>query len=201
MLRTQYILLVWLLVMRSCFAKEIDDRAAATAKISVARPSDWAQPFPVSGVKNCYQVSSNLFRGAQPTAEGLKNLKVAGIKTVVNLRTFHSDKDEMGETGLKTFHLYTKTWHGEAEDVVAFLKFFSETNHLPVFVHCQRGSDRTGLMCAMYRLAVCGWTKEQAVAEMKNGGFNFYAGWKNLVRLIENTDVADLKRRASLPAK
>ena len=47
-----------------------------------------------------------------------------------------------------------KPWHAEDEDVVAFLKIASNTNNLPVFVHCQRGADRTGMMCAMYRIVL-----------------------------------------------
>jgi hypothetical protein len=33
---------------------------------------------------------------------------------------------------------------------------------------------------------------------MKNGGFGFYPRWKNLVRLVEKADVADIKRKVGL---
>jgi len=148
------------------------------------------------GVKNFFQVTTNLYRGAQPDAKGMAQLKAMGIKTIVNLRAHHSDEDEIGTTALKAERFRTSPRHGEVADVIGFLKIIADTNNLPVFVHCQRGADRTGMMCAMYRGTVCGWTKEAAIDEMKNGGFNFYPGWKNLIDLIEKTDAEDLRRRA-----
>jgi protein tyrosine/serine phosphatase len=95
----------------------------------------------------------------------------------------------------------TKPWHAEEEDVVRFLKVVTDTNNLPVYVHCQRGADRTGMMCAMYRIVVCGWTKEQAIDEMKHGGFEFNPAWRNLVDFIEKADIAEIKRKAGLAEK
>ena len=159
------------------------------------RPAKWARPLETPGIRNFYQVTTNLYRGAQPTAEGMKMLQKLGIRTVINLRAFHSDKDEVAGTGLKSVRFETKPWHAEEEDVVGFLKAVTDTNHLPVFVHCQRGADRTGLMCAMYRIVVCGWTKPEAIDEMKNGGFDFNPAWRDLVSFIEKADIADIKRR------
>jgi protein tyrosine phosphatase (PTP) superfamily phosphohydrolase (DUF442 family) len=174
---------------------------ASNAQENTNRPANWAQPVAVPGITNFYQVTTNLYRGAQPTAAGMKQLQAMGIKTVINLRAFHSDKDEVVGTGLKSVRFETTPWHAEEEDVVGFLKMVADTNNLPVFVHCQRGADRTGTMCAMYRIVVCDWTKEEAIAEMKNGGFAFSPVWRNLVTFIEKADIADLKRRAGLPEK
>jgi protein tyrosine/serine phosphatase len=44
----------------------------------------------------------------------------------------------------------------------------------PVFVHCRRGSDRTGTAVAVYRICVEGWSREAAIDEMVNGGFRFF---------------------------
>lgn len=185
-----------------CFASETNNVAAAADKHAPSgNPTNWARRIEMPGVKNCFQVTTNLFRGAQPTAEGMTNLKALGIKTVINLRTFHSDKDEVAGTGLKNVRFETKPWHGEEEDVVGFLKVVADTNNLPALVHCQRGADRTGLMCAMYRITVCGWTKEQALAEMKDGGFGFSPTWKNLVTFVEKANIEDIKHRAGLSGK
>lgn len=175
--------------------------AIAPAQPATNRPAQWAQPLILPGISNLYQVTTNLYRGAQPTAEGMKQLKAMGIKTVVNLRSFHSDKDELAGTDLKGVRFETKPWHAEEEDVVAFLKVVSDTNNLPVFVHCQRGADRTGTMCAMYRIVACGWTKQRAIDEMKHGGFDFSPAWQNLVSFIEKADIAEIKRRAGLAPK
>jgi protein tyrosine phosphatase (PTP) superfamily phosphohydrolase (DUF442 family) len=165
------------------------------------RPANWAQKIEVAGVKNCYQVTTNLYRGAQPTGEGMKQLQTLGIRTVINLRAFHSDRDKVAGTGLKSVRFETKPWRAEEEDVVGFLKVVADTNNLPAFVHCQRGADRTGMMCAMYRIVLCGWTKPEAIDEMKNGGFDFNPAWHDLVSFIENADIADIKRSAGLAEK
>jgi protein tyrosine/serine phosphatase len=152
-------------------------------------------------VPNCYQVTTNLYRGAQPTAEGIKQLKAMGIKTVISLREFHSDKDMVEAAGLKSVRFKMSPMQADENEVVAFLKAATDTNNLPVFVHCERGADRTGTMCAMYRITVCGWTKEQAIEEMKNGGFDFSPVWQNLVEFIEKADVPNIRRRAGLDGK
>ena len=144
---------------------------------------------------------SNLFRGAQPTAAGMKHLEKLGIKTVLNLRARHSDQDELAGTALKPVRLKMEPWHSDDEEVVLFLKAATDTNNLPLFVHCQRGADRTGTMCAMYRIVVCGWTKEQALDELKHGGFGFNPTWQNLVDYVEKSDVPSLRRRVGLPEK
>lgn len=174
---------------------------AVTAQESANRPANWARKVEVAGVKNCFQVTTNLYRGAQPTAEGMIQLKAMGIKTVINLRTFHSDKDKVAGTGMKSVRFEMEPWHSDEAEVVRFLKIVSDTNNLPAFVHCERGADRTGMMCAMYRVVICGWTKQQAIAEMKEGGFGFNPVWHNLVRFVEKADIPDIKRRAGLDKK
>jgi protein tyrosine phosphatase (PTP) superfamily phosphohydrolase (DUF442 family) len=179
--------------------------AAATitvaAQESTNRPANWAQRIEVAGIKNCFQVTTNLYRGAQPMAEGMVHLKAMGIKTVVNLRAWHSDKDKVAGAGLKSVRFETEPWRGDEEDVVRFLKVVTDTNNLPAFVHCERGADRTGMMCAMYRIVVCDWTKPEAIAEMKDGGFGFNLVWHDLVVFVEKADVDEIKREVGLVGK
>ncbi len=171
----------------------------APAQDLTNRPATWAQKIALAGVPNCYQVSTNLYRGAQPTADGMARLQALGVRFVVSLRMLRSDRHELRGSALKNLNLGMVPWHPNAADVVKFLKTATDTNNLPLFIHCHYGADRTGLMCAMYRVVVCDWTKQEAIAEMRNGGFNFNPAWKGLVAFIENSDIADLKRRAGLP--
>jgi protein tyrosine/serine phosphatase len=90
------------------------------------------------------------------------------------------------------------TWHPEDEDVLRFLRIVTDTNRAPVFVHCLHGSDRTGTMIAIYRMAVENWSKEAAIEEMTRGGFGFHRVWRNLVKYLRALDVEDLKRRAAI---
>lgn len=119
-----------------------------------------------------------------------------GIKTIINLRAFHSDKDEIGNVEIRYEYISVKTWHPEEEDVVKFLKIVTDETKTPVFVHCQHGSDRTGLMCAIYRVAVCGWSKEAATDEMIYGGYGFHPVWKNLIDYFMNLDIEKIKKEA-----
>lgn len=162
------------------------------------RPVHWAQPVEKPGVPNMHKVSDTLYRSAQPTAEGMQELKKMGIRTIVNLRSFHSDRDEIGETGLQYEHIYMKAHHPEDKELVRFLQIITDSNRTPVLVHCQHGADRTGTMCALYRIVVCGWSKDEAVVEMTKGGFGFHTIWDNLPKYIDRLDTADIRKRAGL---
>ncbi|HUT31303.1 MAG TPA: tyrosine-protein phosphatase [Sedimentisphaerales bacterium] len=166
----------------------------------VTQNRNWAQPLKLPGVENFYKVSEQLYRGAQPTAEGMEQLKKLGIKTVVNLRSLHSDRDEIGDANLGYEHITMKPWHPEDKEVVRFLKIVSDPNRTPVLVHCQRGADRTGTMCAVYRVAVQHWSKTDAIKEMTKGGFGFFDGWDNIVNYIRELDIDEIKRRAGVQA-
>ncbi len=162
------------------------------------RPERWAKPMELKGVPNLHKVSEALFRSAQPSAEGMRNLKAAGIETIVNLRSFHSDRDEIGDTGLEYEHIYMKAWHPEEEEAVRFLQIVTNPKRSPVLVHCQHGADRTGTMCALYRIAVQGWSKEEALKEMMEGGFGFHGIWQNLIEWINALDIERIKKRAGI---
>ena len=162
------------------------------------RPEKWAQPISVEGVPNLHKVSDDLYRSAQPTAEGMRNLKEMGVQTIVNLRAFHSDRDEIGKTGLAYEHINMKAWHPEEEDIIRFLRIVTRKERCPVLVHCQHGADRTGTMCAVYRVAIQGWTREEAVREMAEGGFGFHEVWVNLMPWINKLDIDKIKRRTGI---
>jgi protein tyrosine/serine phosphatase len=192
-MRTRIGLLLWLGFVLSGLAGQTN-----VAGNAASRPATWAVKLNRPGLPNFFRITTNLYRGAQPTAQGMAGLKAMGIKTILNLRTFHSDKAKISGTGLKPERVKMEPWHASDDEVVRFLKFMADTNNLPVFVHCERGADRTGTMCAMYRVVCCGWTKKEAIRELKEGGFGFNPLWQNLVRYIEHADIEKLKRRAGL---
>jgi hypothetical protein len=105
-----------------CFAGQTNVSISPVTSTTNNRPANWARPLTLPGVTNFYQVTTNLYRGAQPTAAGMAQLKVMGIKTVINLRSFHSDKDEVAGTGLQSIRFEEKPWHAEVEDVVGFFE-------------------------------------------------------------------------------
>ncbi|MFH0952703.1 MAG: dual specificity protein phosphatase family protein [Verrucomicrobiota bacterium] len=172
--------------------------AGAAVTNTAVRAPQWAVPISKPGLPNFHKVSDELYRGAQPSAEGMRELKQMGIRTIVNLRSFHSDRDELGKTALGYERMYVKPWHPEEKEVVRFLQIVADTNAAPVFVHCQHGADRTGTMCAIYRIVICGWTKEDAIREMTEGGFGYHPVWKNLVEYIKQLNVDSIRKKAGL---
>ena len=147
----------------------------------------WAEPMTLAGVPNLHKVAEGLYRSAQPTAEGMTNLVALGIKTVVNLRDNHSDSDEIGDLTLKARRIEIFTANMTDKYVDEFLSIVDDTNAVPVLVHCQHGADRTGTMCAMYRILREGWTVDDAIDEMKNGGYGYHSVWGNLPRFIRKS--------------
>ena len=177
-----YISLI-LLSLCSCEKAEqaiaLEDPLPTSGKIiSADRPETWAWPVEGKpGLSNFYQVRDTLYRDAQPEKEGVAELNKMGIKTVVNLRTFNSDRDQCKEAGLDYVKISMQAWEGEDDEIVDFLKIVSDPDRQPGFVHCQHDADRTGTVCAIYRLAIESWAKEQAIEEMTQGGYGFHTIW------------------------
>ena len=155
--------------------------------VAATRPSKWAEPITLAGVPNLHKVSDRLYRSAQPTSEGMANLAAMGIKTVVNLRDRHSDLDEIGDLPLQAKRIDIFTGHMKDEYVKEFLAIVDDTSNVPVLVHCQHGADRTGTMCAMYRILRQGWTPDEAIVEMKDGGYNYHSIRSNIPRFIRKS--------------
>lgn len=158
------------------------------------RPPQWAVPMKLQGVSNLHKINDGLYRSAQPTKEGMENLEKIGIKTIINLRAFHSDADEIKGTGLLNNELSVKTWHIEDEDVIRVLQIIGKKENGPFIIHCQHGADRTGVMSAMYRIVVQGWSKDEAISEMVDGGYGFHSVWSNIIAYVKNADVEKIKR-------
>jgi DSP-PTPase phosphatase fused to NAD+ Kinase len=91
-----------------------------------------------------------------------------------------------------------EAWDGDQEVVVEFLRVVSDADRVPVLVHYSYGADRTGAMCAVYRIAVRGWTKEEAIREMTQGGFGFHPVWTNLAIQIWRLDIDETKAQAGI---
>ncbi len=170
------------------------------------RPKSWAVPLKIREFHNLHRVNGDLYRSAQPSSAAFAVLAAhpvlqkgdRPIKTVLSLRALNDDGPLVPSDA--PFHLEQirfNTWHPEDEDVVKFLRIATSPDLLPVLVHCQHGSDRTGTMVAIYRIAVQGWSKERALNEMVNGGYGFHPMWRNLRRYIDRLDVAALKAKAS----
>jgi protein tyrosine/serine phosphatase len=164
-----------------------------------ARPSNWAEPIMLEGVSNLYRITPMLYRSEQPTAVGMKNLEKLGIRTVINLRWFNSDKQEAAGTLLRTERVKIVTWDIDDKHVVAVMRMLKDPANGPYLIHCQHGADRTGLMSAMYRILEQRWTVDDALAELKDGGYGYHSMWSNILRYVRSADVEKLRAAIAAP--
>lgn len=171
---------------------------AAFACAARERPPEWAVPVEKPGLPNLHRVTGWLYRGAQPTEDGIPELKKLGIRTVIDLRAYHDDEPLLRGSEIALIRIPMHASNPKTEQVIDFLKVVADPARRPIFVHCQHGADRTGLMMALYRVAALGWTKEQAIEEMRDGGFGFHSVWRNLIDFILRTDIELVKKSAKL---
>lgn len=158
---------------------------------SVIRPLEWAQP--VGKDYNLYQMSPTLYRSALPDENAVPVLEKLKIATVIN---FLPDSDEqwLSSPAIKQVQLPYRTNHVDDADTLAALRAIqsAEANG-PVLMHCKHGSDRTGLMAAMYRVVVQGWSKDEALNEMTMGGFGDNPHFKDGIRYMMQANIEKLR--------
>jgi len=169
------------------------EAAGQAPPASVTRPANWAEPIALQGVPNLHRISPTLYRSEQPNALGMKNLEKMGIRTVINLRYFNDDEDEVEGTSLRTERTKILTWRIGDKHVIDVMNMLKKTENGPFLIHCQHGADRTGLMTAMYRILEQGWSPDDALKELTDGGFGYHSMWTNIIRYVQSVDVDALK--------
>lgn len=177
----------------------------AQTKVEAAkvRPANWGVPVPLAGAPNLHRITPDFYRSAQPSKAGFLALeKEIGIKTVVSLRAFHSDKQSAAGTGIKLIRIPINTWAIDRADLIrALAEIEIARKKGPVLLHCQHGADRTGLVSALYRMLHEGWTREAALDEMRNGKFGYHAVWGNIPKFIKRLDVEALRKDVATTVK
>lgn len=134
----------------------------------------FARRLTLEGVGNFAEVTPHLYRGAQPHGKGLESLAKMGINTIVDVRLTGADNESKAAKQLG-MELIPLPWHclfPKDDPIAKFLVYMREHPDKKVFVHCRYGDDRTGMMIAAYRMAVEGWTADDARKEMNAFGFH-----------------------------
>jgi tyrosine-protein phosphatase SIW14 len=160
-------------------------------------------------IGNFGKVDDEYYRGAQPDRRDYGDLAALGVKTVVDLTQDGRD-DEKGlvEQAGMTFYRIPLTTSERPSDpaVKQFLSIVNDPARQPVYVHCQGGQHRTGVMTAVYRMTRYGWTEDKAYDEMKQYKFETFWGHPELRQFVHDfysklTPVASpLVASAALPA-
>lgn len=139
-------------------------------------------PLASGGVRNFDQVNRDLSRGAQPTAAGVAALAQLHVATIVNLRpenedrrAFSAEKSAADRLNITDVPVPLDNWKAPSADQVRqVLAIISDPAKQPVFVHCQRGADRTGTVIAIYRIVHDCWTADRAIQEAREHGMGWW---------------------------
>lgn len=134
--------------------------------------------------RNFHVVSEGkLYRSGQLTQSALERVVEAHqIKTVVTLRPVRDEeaKSDAWEEDLCRARGVRHVRIAPSESVAdplapvarSFLEVMDDPANHPVLVHCLAGRDRTGVMCAVYRMEYDRWESARALNEMGIGGFD-----------------------------
>ncbi len=127
---------------------------------------------------NFAEVNAKLFRGGQPTENGVKELARRGVKTIIDLRGAdeNSKKEELWarNAGIKFVAVNLSNWFKpNSADIEKIKEQIDAADDQPLFVYCKRGADRTGTVIAVYRISHDKWTARQANDEAEK----FKFGW------------------------
>jgi tyrosine-protein phosphatase SIW14 len=133
-----------------------------------------AQNLSAIRIDNFGRVNAKYYRGAQPEGRDYADLAALGIKMVIDL-TQDGDASEASlaqREGMKFVRIPMTTHEPPSPEKIArFLTLVNDPANQPVYVHCQGGRHRTGVMTAIYRMADDGWNADRAFAEMKQYKF------------------------------
>ena len=166
--------------------------AGAQAPLPPQRNAEWATPLPQ--VSNLHQVTPVLYRSARLDSSDVAQLQALGVKTVISLRSFHSDTQVLDGSGIRAVRIPINTWAIRDKHVIDTMRAIrAAAQQGPVLLHCLHGADRTGMMAAMYRMLYQDWPREKAIDELKNGGYGYHAVWKNIESYLKRVDLAALR--------
>lgn len=138
-------------------------------------------------IKNFGQTSETYYRGAQPESRDYPALAGIGVKTVIDLtRDGRADEQALVEhAGMKFYRIPLTTSEHPSEAAIAqFLSLVNDPANQPVFVHCQGGRHRTGVMTAIYRMTNDGWDANRAYDEMRQYHFEGFPGHPVLKQFV-----------------
>lgn len=151
---------------------------------------------------NFAQVTGQIFRGGRPGGENsFQELKAMGIKTVIDLQGgdignsmfgwvagvlepgenpswISFEKQGIESLGMKFVNVPINSLadinSAQGYGLGHAIALMNDPKNQPVYVHCEHGVDRTGLLVALYRVYYQKWTREAAHDEMVAMGHGFF---------------------------
>jgi len=148
------------------------------------------------GVAYAAEVAPGLYRGGAPDEEGVTWLRAQGVRTVINLRHYHGVREEALVAGAGLGYVRVRIASSDAPSLARVrqvLEHILDPALRPTYVHCKHGVDRTGLMMAVYRMEIDGWSNADAFAEMEH--FGAHKMWRDLRKFVRTYAPIGLWRR------
>ena len=124
-----------------------------------------------AGFNEIHQVAPGFYRGSQPDFPALQELKAIGIRTVISLNDIAEEvmeEEKDAESLGLTFYNFpiNPCVPVNKEEIDMVLSLLGDSSKYPLYIHCEYGQDRTGLLVGLFRVLRDGWTPEDAYREM-----------------------------------
>lgn len=145
--------------------------------LELLRTLRFLSQYPVTAYT--YSVSSTVSRGERPSKAKLQSLAAQGFGATINLcaETPGGDSALIKDAGLdgrlQAFHIGIVDCNPPAVgQVVEMLDLVTQmqARGTRVYIHCEAGKARTGVMVACIRMALQGWSVKDALTEATNFG-------------------------------
>jgi protein tyrosine/serine phosphatase len=164
------------------------------------RPQQWGSV--VNKQHNFYQISGSVYRSEQPSADIIPELKKHNIAVVINLRRRNQDRIVLAQQNFQLVHIPINTWAIDRNDLLQVMKTIqtAQKNQQKALIHCYHGSDRTGASVAMYRIIFENWSVDDALREMKHGGYGFHPIWGNIEKLFSPENIRWIREQLTNPS-
>jgi hypothetical protein len=105
--------------------------------------------------------------GLPRSDQGWTWLRQQGVRSVVTFRIENDvDYRKFGFENVMHVPLSGSVMPTEKQ-AIEYLKFIQTPANQPVHIHCAAGRDRTGMMAALARYSIDGWTLDRALAEAR----------------------------------
>ncbi len=107
---------------------------------------------------NMHRLSEKMWRSSQPTPLQIKRLAQRGFRTVINLRgardcaSYYLEKEACQCHGVTLVDFPVNSRQPPTREVLGALNELFARIEYPAVMHCKAGSDRVGMMSALYLL-------------------------------------------------
>jgi tyrosine-protein phosphatase SIW14 len=150
---------------------------AALLLLAIAQAS-LAGDTPVIHIRNFGQVNEHIYRGGEPTEQGLRELAAIHVTLDVDLREpsegAESERRLAEGLGMQYVNVPMRGMTAPSVDQVKrVLGLLVPDDAGKIFVHCRRGKDRTGTIVACYRVQHDGWDTRKAQQEANSYGMSW----------------------------